>query len=130
MVASSQGTRVGMALFEYDFTVHAGAQGTIVVGTDRIPIGAIIMDGIIHVVTAVTSGAAGTVAIHIASSEDILAVTAKGTLSLDALLDIVPDGTAANAIRLTAAGSCSFVIGTADLTAGQIVVGVRYIDTE
>ena len=129
MVVSSTGSRVGMALFQYDFAVDGGAQGTIVIGTDRIPSGAIILDGIIHVKTAVTSGGAATVALHVMSSEDILAATAKASLSLNALLDTVPVGTAATAVRCTASKGLSVVIADADLTAGVIVCGLRYIDT-
>lgn len=126
---SSQATRVGLALFEYDFATHGGAIGTIVIGANRLPIGAIVLDGIIHVKTAPTSGDAATVALHVMTSEDILAATAIATLTLNSLHDTVCVGTAATAIRCTSAKGLSFVIGAYTLTAGNIVVGLRYIDT-
>ena len=129
MVQSSRASRVGLGLFEYDFSVSGGAQGAIVIGANRLPPGAIILDGIIHVVAACTSTGSATVAIHVASSEDLMAATAVASLTLNALLDVVPVCTAASAIRLTAAAGVTFTIATEDLTAGKIVCGLRYIDT-
>lgn len=115
--------RYGCAVFEYDFDKHGGAVGDIVVTPKLIPKGAIVWGpGIIHVKTAVTSGGAATVAIQLASSEDILAATAKTSLTLNAMLDTVCDGTAANAIRLTAAAQLTFTVAVDTLTAGVIAV--------
>jgi hypothetical protein len=84
------------------------------------------MDGIVHVKTACTSGGSATIAIQALAAEDILAATAVASFSLNALLDVVPVGTAATMIRCTAATQLTFVIATAALTAGVISVGLRW----
>lgn len=129
MVASSRASRVGLGLFEYDFDVLTGAQGAYIVGAGRLPAGAIILDGIIHIVAACTSGGSATVAVSVVGANDLLTATAVASLTLDALFDVVPVCTAATAIILTAAAGVTFTIATEDLTAGKIVCGLRYIDT-
>jgi len=128
MVQSSQGSRVGLALFEYDFAVHGGTAGAIVIGANRLPAGAIIMDGVVHVITA-PLGTTSTIAIHVTTAGDVLAATAEASLTVGLLVDTVCDGTAATMIKVAAASGCTFTIGVNDLTAGKIVVGLRYIDT-
>lgn len=118
--------RLGWAVFEYDFALHGGAVSTITVGPKLLPAGAIVMDGVIHVKTAPTSGGSATVALHLLSSEDILAATAIASLTLNSLHDTVPVGTAATMLRCTAATQLSVVIATAALTAGVIAVGLRW----
>lgn len=127
-VLSSKASRVGLGLFEYDFAVEGGTAGAIVVGAGKLPTGAIILDGIVHVVTAIV-GTTSTLAIHVATAEDVLAATAEASLTVGLLVDTVCDGTAANAIKVTAGLGVTFTIGTNDLTAGKVVVGLRYIDT-
>jgi len=129
MVQSSRASRVGLGLFEYDFDVDGGAQGAIVIGANRLPPGAIILDGIIHVVAACTSDGSATVAVSVVGANDLLTATAVASLTLNSLHDVVPVCSAATAIRLTAAAGITFTIATADLTAGKIVCGLRYIDT-
>lgn len=128
MVQSSQASRVGLALFEYDFAVHGGVVGAIVVGANRLPPGAIVLDGIIHIITAIV-GTTSTLAIHVTGAEDVLAATAEGSLTVGLLVDPVCDGTAANAIKVAAPSGCTFTIAVNDLSAGKVVVGLRYIDT-
>jgi hypothetical protein len=128
MVSSSLATRVGLAIFEYDFAVDAGAQGAIIVGANRIPAGSIILDGIIWIVTAPTSEGSATVAISALSANDLLTATAIASLTLNSFHDIVPVCTAATVLRATAAIGCTFTIATADLTAGKIAVAIRYAD--
>lgn len=124
---------LNVAYFEYDYSKHGGAVGDITVYGDGIPSDAIIVGGMIRVKTAVTTGGdplTTTVAIKAVSSGDILAATAVNSLTLNALLDTVPDMSAANAIRLAAAiNSLTFTVATAALTAGKIVVAVYYIVT-
>jgi hypothetical protein len=116
------------ASFQYDFTRHGGAVGAITVPGDNIPADAIILDGIIRVNTAVTSSGLATVAIMAQGAADILAATAKASLTLNALLNTVPVGTAATAIRLTAAiTGLTFTVGTEALTAGKITVSLRWM---
>ena len=57
--ASSRASRVGLAIFTYDFDVDAGAQGAIVIGANRLPPGAVILDGMVFVETACTSTGSG-----------------------------------------------------------------------
>ena len=119
------------AYFEYDFSKHGGEVGDIEVPGNGIPKGAVIHIGGIHVKTAVTSGDAATVAIKALTSADILAATGKASLALNDLLDTVPDGTAANAIRVTSnITALTFTVAVADLTAGKIAVALDYWVTD
>ena len=127
MVASSQASRAPMAIFTYDFAVHGGAQGAIVVGANRIPAVSIILDGIIWVETAPV-GSGASVAISALGANDLLTATAITSLTLNTLHDIVPVCTAATVLRCTAAIGCTFTISAADLTAGKINVAIRYVD--
>jgi len=117
--------RLGWAVYEYDFAKHGGAISAITVGPKLIPKGAIIMDGIIHVKTACL-GTNGTMAIQAASSEDILAATNVSALTLNALIDVVPVGTAATMIRCTVATQLTCTIATTAFTAGKIAIGLRW----
>jgi hypothetical protein len=110
--------------FLFDFAKHGGAVATILVGPKLIPPETIITSGMIRVVTACTSGGSATVALHLSSSEDILGATAVASLTLDALLDSVPVGTAATSILCTAATQLSVVVAVAALTAGKIAVSL------
>lgn len=118
------------AYYEYEYSKHGGAVGDITVYGDGIPSDAVIVGGLIRVTQAVTSAGAATVAVKAATAADILAATAKGSLTLNALLDTVPDMTAANAVRLTSAvNSLTFTVAVDALTAGKIVVALYYIVT-
>ena len=118
------GSRVMEFDFVYDFAKHGGAVSTITVGPKLIPAQTIITQGIIRVVTAPV-GSGASVALHLLSSEDILAATAITSLTLDALLDTVPVGTAATSLICTAATQLSVVISAAALTAGKIAVHLQ-----
>lgn len=118
------------ASFQYDFARHGGAIGAIVVAGDNIPAGAIILDGIIRVNTAPV-GTSATVAIMALSAGDILAATAITSMTLNALLNVVPVGTAATAIRVTSAiTGLTFTVATTALTAGKITVSLRWMRGE
>lgn len=110
--------------FLYDFAKHGGAIGDITVGPKLIPPQTIITQGIIRVVTAF-AGASATVALRLATSEDILAATAITSLTLDALLDVVPVGTAATSIICTAHTQLTLTVATAALTAGKLAVTLQ-----
>lgn len=115
--------------WEYDFSKEGGAVGDITLRGGYLPAGAIVTSGVVHVQTAVTSGGAATVALKLASAGDVLAATAKGSLTANALIDTVPDGTAANMIRLTANAQLTATVAVAALTAGKIVVALEYVVT-
>jgi len=112
----------------YDFDVDGGAMSAITAASNTvIPDNAVILGGSINSTTAVLSGGAGTVSIGTSagsSATSIIGVTAKGTYSLNATLDI--SATFAAQVKMTAAGSILFTIGTADLTAGVIEVTLLY----
>ncbi len=116
-----------VSYFQYDFSRNGGAVGDILVNGNPIPEGAIIDRGKIHVKTAVTSGGSATVAIKAQGTGDILAATAISSLTLNALLDPVTDGTAAKSIRTTSTiKALTFTVGTAALTAGVVLVAIEY----
>ena len=117
-----------VAYFEYDFAMDGGAVGDITLRGDRLPNDAVITSGMIHVNTAVTSGGSATVALKVLSAGDVLAATAKTSLTLNALLDTVPVGTAATAVRTTSAGlGVTMTVAVAALTAGKITVALEYL---
>jgi hypothetical protein len=118
-----------VAYFEYDFAIDGGAVGTITLRGDRLPIGAVVTSGMKHVLTAVTSGGACTTTLGFETATDILGSTLKGAQTLNALLDIVPAGTAATAVRITSTsnGAMTMTIGVAAITAGKFVVAVEYL---
>ena len=124
--STRQGLQVAYA--KYDFAVNGGLVSTIAPASSLLPDNAIIVGGTINSTTAVTSGGAGTVAIGTSagsSTTSILGATAKATLSLDAVLNAVP--VFATPVKLTAAGTITFTIGTAALTAGVIEVWLYYV---
>lgn len=127
--ALTQATGLRVARAKYSFAVDGGAQGTIApLDSDTIPDNAILLGGQINSTTAVTSGGSATVGIGTSagsSTTSILAATAKASLSIDALLNAVP--TFAAAVKLTAAGTITFTIGAADLTAGVIEAWVIFV---
>lgn len=127
VLTTSTGLRVAHA--KYDFAVNGGAQGLITpTDSDTLPDNAIIVGGQINSTTAVTSDGSATVAIGTSAGSSATAIkgaTGKASYSADALLNVVP--TFAAAVKLTAAGTITFTIGTADLTAGVIEVFLFYV---
>lgn len=127
VLTTASGLRVAHA--KYDFAVDGGAQGTIApTNSDTIPDNAILVAVTINSPTAVTSDGSATVAIGTSagsSTTSIKGATAKASYSADALLNGVP--VFATPVKLTAAGTITFTIGTADLTAGVIEVWVLYV---
>lgn len=111
----------------YDFSADGGTAGAIALTTTHtVPDNAIITYAILEVETACTSaGGTGTIAFQAESAGDLLAAVDADTLS--GLVDGVPDNTAANAVKMTAATAISVVIGTEDLTAGVVHCHVFYV---
>ena len=119
-----------VAYFEYDFSKDGGAVGDITLRGSALPIGAIVNMGLIHVQTAVTSGGSATLALKLINAEDVVAATAKASLTLNALLDTVPDGTAATSVRIVTAGTkLVATVAVAALTAGKLIVPLEYYIT-
>jgi len=116
-----------VAYLEYDFALDGGAVGTIALRGDKLPKGAVVTDGKLHVLTAVTSGGAVTMTLGIETAVDVLASTLKGAMTLAAILDVVPVRTAATSILTTTDGAgVTMTVGVAAITAGKFVVALEY----
>lgn len=117
-----------VAYFEYDFAIDGGAIGTIALRGNKLPKGAIVTSGMLYVNTAVTSGGAVTMTLGVVTAVDVLASTLKGAMTLAAVLDVVPAGTAATAILTTTDGKgVTLTIGVAAITAGRFTVALEYL---
>lgn len=123
----------------WDFAVNGGAVGTINLDV-LLPEGAIVTGGFIHVLTAVTTSASGTLSFGLNTTTDLLAATAAGSLTANAILPLLPSFTAAldgnaaaggvgNAtpLRLTAERELKAAIATGALTAGKVAVYLEFI---
>lgn len=84
----------------------------------KIPDNAIIVYGHIDVIAAVTSDGDATVAIHLVSTNDVLAATGKANLTIKA--QILTAAVNAAPIKLEAEKAVTVTVGTAALTAGKI----------
>ena len=82
-----------------------------------IPDNAIVIDGHVDVISAVTSDGSATVAIHLVNANDLLAATGIASLGAKAQLPMAVDTTP---IKLEAAKAVTVTVGTAALTAGKI----------
>ena len=119
------------AIATYDFAVNGGAISAIDLGI-TIPNNAVVLDGMIDVITTATSATdAGTMAIHLQSANDIVSAAAISASGWDAgLTAIIPLGTAASAIKLTAARAVTATIAVEAFTAGKFHVIIRYVVTD
>lgn len=99
-----------------------------------LPDNAVILDGMVDVITTFTSATdAATIALQAEAANDLVTAIAISDVSnpWDAgLKAIKPLGTAATAIKTTAAKMLKVVIGAEDLTAGKLVLILRYVVTE
>ena len=115
----------------YDFSVHGGAVSTINLDDENgnnvvIPSGAIIWSGVIDILTAMASaGGTGTIALNSEGAGDLKAAVDADTLSGRAA--IIPVGTAASCIKLTADRTLTVSIATEALTAGKFDLYVFYM---
>lgn len=117
-----------VAYFEYDFSVDGGVIGDLTLRGDSFPEGAVITGGMVHVKAACVGGASASVSLKVESAADVMAATAMAGMVTNALLDVEPDGTAANAVRTTENGrKVVATIATAALTAGKFVVALEYL---
>lgn len=124
-VRSARKTAVGL----YDFAVDGGAQGDITLRGDTLPAGAVIIDSLIVVATALTSGGAATVAIKSEGAADINAADAISGAPWSTTGAKRGDLTATSApVVTTAARALVATVGAADLTAGKFSVIVTYVE--
>lgn len=114
----------------YDFAVDGGAVGVITPSQGlTLPNKAIIIGGLLDIVTTLTSGGAATIAIGTSagsSATSLKAATAVATYAAG-LLAIVPVYTAASAVKMTAAGNVILTVATAALTAGKMGLQLTYV---
>lgn len=120
---------VGSAKMTYDFAVDGGAIGLITpTDSPSIPLGAIIVGGVIDVTTTLTSAGAATIALGTSagsSAASLKAATAVATWAAG-LLAVVPLFTAASMFKLTAEGKLTLTVADFALTAGKFDVIVFY----
>lgn len=113
----------------YDASTDSLLQGAVTPARKAtLPNKAIVIGGVIDVITAPTSGGSATIAIGTSaggSATNIKAATAIATYS--ALIAVVPLFTAASMFKMTAAGDIIFTIATADLLTGKIAVHLAYL---
>ncbi len=124
-------SRVRVASATYDFAEHGGAISAIGLGV-TLPDNAIILDGMVDVITTLTTagGDAGTIALHAEGADDIVTAIAvsDGTNPWDAGLRAIKQlGTSTTATKLTAAREITATIGGQAVTAGKFVVFLRYV---
>jgi len=119
----------GVAKFTYDFSVRGGAVGDIALNGEPLPKNAVIWDGVVDVITPLTGGASATAAVSTSQSANDLITAADITgapWSTTGSKALVPVGTAAASIKLTAERHPKLVVGTADLTAGKFNLFIEY----
>ena len=118
-----------VARADYDFSVDGGAVGDITLRGDTIPSGAVVVDALLHVETALTSGGAATVAIKTEGAADINAADAISGAPWSTTGAKRGDFTATTApVKTTAARSITATVATAALTAGKFAVLVWYVE--
>lgn len=132
MVQAASAIGLGLVRFAkatYDFAVDGGAISTITfVSNATIPINAIIIGGIIDVLTPATTGTSGTMAIGTSAGSSTSSI--KGALaaaSYTGLVATVPVFSAATAVKMTAAGSITGTIATGTFTAGKFNIILAYL---
>jgi len=119
----------GVAKFTFDFAVQGGTVGDIVLNGDPLPSKAIVWDGVVDILTPLTDGSDGTSALSTAqSANDLISDTANSGApwSSTGLKAIVPVGTQATAIKLTAERKPKLVVAGHDLTAGKFNLFLQY----
>ncbi len=118
------------AIFSYDFTSQGGAIGTIWLRGPLLPLGAVITDSYIKVIRALTSSAAGQVAVGAAAAGDIqtAAAVSGAPWSTTGLKDTVnPEpGTESSYILMLVNGRLRMDITVGALTDGAFKVIISY----
>lgn len=129
--------------YVYDFGVDGGTVSTIDLsakaGYDPVPVGAIIMDVVAYVETAVTTGASGTLAFGNGDDDDgYMSAIAAGSLTANAVFNAAGQGSALlwddtndHMVPIYVAdandGKVQAKIETGALTAGKVRVMVTYL---
>ncbi len=118
----------------YDFSIHGGAVSTINLddvtnefGTTSnvvIPSGSIIWSGVVDTLTQGATSASGTFSLGLNTTTDLLGATAAA--SINNRVALVPVGTAASCVKLTADRTLTTSIATGAVTAGKFNVYLQY----
>ena len=111
---------------DYDFAVDGGAQSTITLRSvdGALPLGAVITEGYLDVLTACLS-ATGTMALNSEGAADLLAATAQAGLTLGRK-SLIPVATGATSVKTTAERAPAVTIATAAFTAGKFSLVLFY----
>jgi hypothetical protein len=110
---------------QYSFDSHGGAQGDILLGVS-VPDNAIAVNVVLDVLVQPTSLGSATVAFKLQAAADLLAATAKASLTVGLLQGKPVHSDLTKAIKTTASREITATIGAADLTDGKINVFVEY----
>jgi VCBS repeat-containing protein len=118
--------KLQVGYWEYDFDKDGGAVGTIALRGTKLPVGAIVHNGLI-ITEADLTGASAEVALHITGAADVLVAVVGTTMDVGELIDAVCVGTAATAIQVaTVAKGVTATITVQAVTAGKFVVMLQY----
>lgn len=119
-----------LAVAEYDFAVDGGAVSSINLRGDKIPSGAIIVDALINVDTALTGGTAtDTLSLGSEAAADLQAAAARNAApwSTAGAKRVTLTATSAP-VKTTAERSVAFAINGTALTAGKFRALVTYVE--
>lgn len=125
---------IGNAKMTYDFAVDGGAIATITpANSPTLPLGAIILGGVVDILTTLTSGGSATIALGLGSGAQVAALkgaTAVATWAAGMTgIVLVPVFTAATYVKVAAATALTLTVATAALTAGKFNVNVAYLQS-
>jgi len=122
---------VGNAKMTYDFASDGGAIATITpANSPTLPVGAIVLGGVIDITTTLTSGGAATIALGFGSGAQVAVLkgaTAVASYAAGTTLVIIPIFTSATYYKLTAAARMTLTVAAATLTAGRMDVNIAYV---
>lgn len=122
--------RTKYAYGKYDFDELGGAVSAITLTGDTVPDGAVILDAVLLVDTAVTSGGAGTVALAVGGVTLDAAVAVSGAPYSSTGAKRIDHTRAAVPLVTTSEGSITATVATAALTAGVFRVVVEYLEVD
>jgi hypothetical protein len=124
---------IGNAKMSYSFAVDGGAQATITpVNSPLLPIGAIILGGVIDIPVTIPVGVGASIGLGLGSGAQVASILAPAAISgvpwsTIGLKAIIPVFTAATAVKVAAATRLTLTISAANLTAGLFDVNVVYV---
>lgn len=122
---------VGNVKMTYEFSTDGGGIGTITpVNSPTLPVGAIILGGVIDITTTLTSGGAATIALGLGSGAQVAALkaaTAVATYAAGTTVPVIPVFTAATYLKVAADTRLTLTVAAFALTAGKMDVNLVYV---